>query len=204
MSEQTNWVADDGEEALEGFDGAFLADPEQAGESLIDLVDQRQVLVAFGVLDFIHTDGADRLQRAMLEAPVDHVFDGVADLVPRSVERLGGFLPGEHARPAGQKEHVGYRRLMLAVAPGEFLRHHAALAAVHPPPAVQQENQKAPKGDELEAPLGQMIVTRRRLVAPRTDCRRALSRTHVHFDGLLVGTEAGVLIDEAPMMVALV
>ena len=59
-------VADNGEEALEGFDGAFLADPEQAGEPLVDLVDQGQVLMAFGVLDFVYTDGADRLQGAML------------------------------------------------------------------------------------------------------------------------------------------
>jgi len=38
MSEQTNSIcaasclSDDGEETLEGFEGAFLADPEQAGE----------------------------------------------------------------------------------------------------------------------------------------------------------------------------
>ena len=84
MSEQTNsicaasFVSDDGEEALEAFDGAFLADPEQARHALVDLVDQRQVLVAFGVLDFIHADGADRLQRAMLQTPADHILDGVA------------------------------------------------------------------------------------------------------------------------------
>jgi len=67
MSEQTNsiWAAeffsDDGEETLKGFQGAFLADPEQGGNPLIDLVDQGQVFMAFGMLDFIHPDGADRL-----------------------------------------------------------------------------------------------------------------------------------------------
>src|SRR5882672_8238162 len=80
-------VTDDGKEALEGFDGALLAYPEQTSEPMIDLVDQRQVLVTLGVLDFIHADGTDRLQRAMLQAPVDHVFDSIADLIPRSVER---------------------------------------------------------------------------------------------------------------------
>ena len=34
---------------LEGLEGAFRADPEQAGDPLVDLVDQSQVLVAFGV-----------------------------------------------------------------------------------------------------------------------------------------------------------
>jgi hypothetical protein len=75
-------LSDDGEETLEGFDGAFLADPKKAGEPLVDLVDQGQVFVAFGVLDFIHTNGADRLQGAMLQATADHILDRVAYLVP--------------------------------------------------------------------------------------------------------------------------
>ena len=58
-----------------------------------DLVDQRQVFMTFGVLDFIHADGADRLQRAMLQAPDDHILDRVTHLVPGSVERLSGFFP---------------------------------------------------------------------------------------------------------------
>jgi hypothetical protein len=45
-----------GEESLERLDGSFLAHPEQAGDADIDLVDQRQVLVAFGVLDFIDAE----------------------------------------------------------------------------------------------------------------------------------------------------
>jgi hypothetical protein len=44
---------------LEGFDGAFLADPEQAGDAAVELVDQRQVFVALCVLDFIDADGVD-------------------------------------------------------------------------------------------------------------------------------------------------
>ena len=169
----------------------------RAGEPLVDLVDQRQVFVAFGVLDFIHADGADRLQRAMLQAPADHILDGVAHLVPGSVERLGGFLPGELARPAGQKQHIGFGQLVLAIAPGNLLDHHAAIAALDAPHAVQQEHQKAPERDELKAPLGKMIVTRCRLVAPRADRRRARPRPDVHFDAFLVGAEAGVLVDES-------
>src|ERR1700730_4299290 len=38
----------------------------------VDLVDQGQVFVTFGVLDFIHTNGADRLQCAMFQTPADH------------------------------------------------------------------------------------------------------------------------------------
>ena len=38
-------VSDDGEKTLEGFEGAFLAHPKQAGEPLVDLVDQSQIFV---------------------------------------------------------------------------------------------------------------------------------------------------------------
>src|SRR5215469_14675812 len=174
--------SDDGEETLKGFQGAFLADPEQAGDPLIDLVDQGQVFMAFGILDFIYPDGADRLQGTMLQAPADHILDGVTHLVPRRVERFGGLLPGELTRPAGQKQHVGSGQLMLAIAPGNLLNEYATIAALYAPHTVQQEHQKAPQRNEFEASLGKMIVTRCRLVAPRTDCRRARSRPDVDFD----------------------
>jgi hypothetical protein len=80
-----------------------LPTQKQAGEPLVDLdlVDQGRVFVAFGVLNFIYTNGADRLQGAMFQASADHILDGVAHLVPGSVERLSRFLPGELPRPAG-------------------------------------------------------------------------------------------------------
>ena len=44
---------------LKGLDSPLPADPEQAGDAQIDLIDQRQVLVAFRILDFIDADGVD-------------------------------------------------------------------------------------------------------------------------------------------------
>ena len=195
---------DQSEEALEGLDGSFAADPEQTREILIDLVNQGQVFVAFGVLHLIHTDGADRSQRAMVQAPGDDVLDSVANLFPGGAKRLGCFLPGELACPAGQKQHIGSGQPMLTIAPGNLLDHHATIPAVDASHAVQQENQKAPQRNELEAPLGEMIVTGRGLVAPRTDRRRALPRPDVHLDACLVGSEAGVLVDEPAMAMAVI
>jgi hypothetical protein len=54
-----------------------------------------------------------------------HILGAVAHLVPASVEGLGGFLPGELARPAGQKQHIGSGQLLLPIAPGFVLDHYA-------------------------------------------------------------------------------
>src|SRR5574341_506769 len=99
---------------------------------------------------------------------------------------------------------MGFGGLVLAAAPGKFFGHDAAGAAVHAPAAVEEENQKAPEGDELEAPLGEMIVTRRRLLASGAHRRRTLPRPHRDFDGLFVRAEAGVLINESSVVMAVV
>ena len=42
-----------------GFDGSFAAHPKQARDVEIDLINQSQVLVAFGILDLIDADRID-------------------------------------------------------------------------------------------------------------------------------------------------
>src|SRR5262249_58838886 len=87
------------EESLEGFDGPFLADPKEASDADVDLINQRQVLVAFGVLDFIYANGVDLTERAVLQSPGDHMFDRIEYLVPGSAKALCGFFPRKPARP---------------------------------------------------------------------------------------------------------
>ena len=72
----------------------LFADPEKAGDANIDRVDQCQVLVALGVLDLVHSEGVDLSQNPVFQAPGDHVFDRVENLLPRSAKRFGSFLPG--------------------------------------------------------------------------------------------------------------
>src|ERR1039458_1202248 len=94
----------------------------------------------------------------------------------------------------GQEQHVGLGQLVLALTPSNLSHyHHATMAALDAPHAVQEKDQKPPDGDEFEAPFGKTIVTRRRLVAPRADRRRSGPRPDVHFDAFLVGAEAGVV-----------
>lgn len=75
-------IADDGEESAERFNGSFPANPEEARKAEIDLIDQRQILVPFGVLNLVHADGVDLSEYPVLQPEGDHVFDGVKDLFP--------------------------------------------------------------------------------------------------------------------------
>ena len=176
----------------------YLTDPEQAGEPLVDLIDEGQVFVAFGVLISSTADGTDRCQSAMLQTPGDHRFHGVAHFCPRKCGRTRRFPSRKLARPAGQKQHIGSGQLVLPIAPGNLLDHHTTLPAVDASHAGEKENQKAPQRNELEAAFGEMIVPRRRSVAPGTDGCRSLPRSDIHFDAFVVGSKAGVLVDKNP------
>src|SRR4029079_9147653 len=56
---RSQFVADDGEKSPKGFDGSFAAHPTQARDVEIDLINQSQVLVAFGILDLSDADRVD-------------------------------------------------------------------------------------------------------------------------------------------------
>ena len=96
------------EEPLEGLDGPLLTDPEQASDAEIDLINESQVLVALGVLDFIHADRVNLAQFPVFQTPRDDMFDCVENLIPRSVKGVDGFFPRKATRPAGQEEHVRF------------------------------------------------------------------------------------------------
>ena len=59
-----------------------LPDPKQAGDAEIDLINQRQILVPFGVLDFVDSDGIDLAEHPVLQPEGDDMFDRVENLVP--------------------------------------------------------------------------------------------------------------------------
>ena len=161
--------------------------------------------MAFGVLDFIDSDGIDLPQGPMPQTPGDGVVDRVEDLIPGSMKRLGGLLPRKPARPAGQKQHVGGGQVTLAIAPRNFLDDDGtASTAIDAPHGVQEEDQESPERDELKAPLGKPIVTGRRSVATGADRHGALPWTNGDLDHLLVGSETIVVVDESPMVVAVV
>jgi hypothetical protein len=160
--------------------------------------------MAFGVLDLVHADRPDGRQRPILQSPLHDILDSVTDFVPRGMKGVGGLFPGQFARPAGQKQHVGFGQVALAISPWNLFYHHAAAAAVHAPHAIQKENQNAPERYELKASLRKMVVTGGWLVAARADSRRAPARPDDDFQGVVVANQAGALVDESPETIAAV
>ena len=112
------------------------------------------------------------------------------------------LLPGELARPLRQVEHVGLGQLVLAGAPRHFLHLDPATHALDPPHAVQQDDSEAPDRDELEAPLGQMVVTAGRCLAPRAASLRALPGFDIDLDGMGARIQPGPGVNEAGEMMA--
>jgi hypothetical protein len=70
-------------------------------------------------------------------------------------------------------------------------------AAINAPHRIQQKNQKAPEGDELETALGQLVVSGGGLMAARAYCRRTLAWTNINLNTLVIGGEAGLLVNES-------
>jgi hypothetical protein len=60
---------------------------------VVNLINQRQVLVAFGVLDLVDTDGVDLAERAVLQPERDDMFDRVENLVPRCAKGFRRLFP---------------------------------------------------------------------------------------------------------------
>jgi hypothetical protein len=94
---------------------------------------------------------------------------------------------------------------VLAVTPGNFFDGRlATAAAIDAPHRVQQENEESPQRDELEAPLGELVVSGRRQMAARTDGGGTLARSYTDLDAGVVGFEAGAVVNKSPEVVAAV
>src|SRR4051812_4829255 len=109
------------------------------------------------------------------------------------------------AAPNGPRRAYRLWSVCVCRRPRELLRQPQCPAAtVDAPHGVQKEDEKPPQGNELKAPFGELVVTGRRQMAAQADRGRTLTRSHGHFDALLVGTEVGVLVDKTSETMAAV
>ncbi len=135
------------EDLEQGLGGTAFANEEQALETVIDLVDEGQVMMAQTVGDLIDADGVDGAEDAVLEAIIDHPLDGAADRVPGSAKGLGGLRPGQYPGPAAQEEAEDVASPFLAGGPGDLFDHDPpAVLAIDPAHLVTKTTMSPQKG----------------------------------------------------------
>jgi len=183
LSSPAALFAQHAKEPQEGLGGAILADPQQTLPLGVDLIDQRQVLVAALPLHLVHADRLDPLQVAVCQTPRHRMFYRAKHVLPRRAKGLGHPFPGKALCPAGQKPAIGRRQRMLAVAPGNLLHLHATSRAFDPTHRVDKVDGDPPQRDVLEPTLGQAVVPRRSLAAARTSCPAVGPRLDRNLDG---------------------
>jgi len=196
------FLAEHDEELLEALARALPADPQQAGAAGFDLIDQRQVVVAAAVGNFIDADRFDRIELPVLKPPLHDVLDGVANLLPAGAKAHCSLLPRQLARPVGQMQHVGAGQGVLTGGPGHLLDFDAAGVALHAPHAVQQFDCKAPHRDELEAALRQLIVAPRGLRAARAAGRGTDPRPYLDLNRFARLDQTRTGVDKSWKMIA--
>src|SRR5258706_646016 len=141
---------------------------------MIDLVDEREVLVAFLPRELVDANRANAIQVAVCESPTDRVLDAPEDRVPRAPESTSGLAPRKHTSPVRQEPRERERRLHLARCPWHHLDSDAAAHAVDPPHGVHDEDRHRPEWDECETARRERVIARPLLTAvaavrPRPD-----------------------------------
>ena len=177
----------DFKELREALLRAVLGHPQETLHPPIDLVHQRQVLVAPLPLDLVYANRLQPLDLAMRQAPQNRVFYRSKHLLPGRAEDLGGLFPGEPFGPPRQEPAIALGERAFAVSPGNFFHGHTAVRAAHSPHRVHEVHRNGPQRDELESPRRQTVVTGPRPPAARTDRPPVGPWLDRHFDHRATG-----------------
>ena len=94
-----------------------LRPPTTAASSLLDLVDQRQVIVPPLPLNFVHADGLDAFQGPDGPVPTKPRVSPTRRRSPARAEGGGHLLPRQPLGPARQEPAIAGRQVALALAP---------------------------------------------------------------------------------------
>src|SRR5438552_195504 len=174
------FVAEHVEEGVEGCRRAVAGHVEQTPAAVVELVDEREVLVALLPRQFVDADGHDTVETAVLETPAHCVLDAPKDRTPARPEATRRLLPGQHARPARQKPHERVGRLHLARRPWQRFDGDTAPPAIDPAHGVHQRNGEAPERHEREEPSAELVVPWALLEAAGADAAGPFARPNMN------------------------
>ncbi len=141
--------------------------------------------MAFVPLDFVHSNGTDVVQVAVLQTPRDGQFYRIIDAIPTHPKRLGDIFPAHPPSPTGKEPLVLGRHRTLAFRPGNTLDLDAARGALNTPHGIDENNGNHPQGNKFEAARSlRLVVSRPCLATTRADRMPVCSRSHLDFQAL--------------------
>src|SRR5215470_11824521 len=167
-------------EAQQSFHGAISPHPQQSLAIAVDLIHQRQVLMALAPGHLVDPQGPNPSQFTVLQTPVHHPLHRVKDLFPGGVKDRGHLAPGKASRPQSQELHIGRGQRVLAGGPGYSFHLYPTALAVHPAQGINEENRHPPQGYELKIPNRQRVIAWARSLTPRADRTRVGARPYAH------------------------
>jgi hypothetical protein len=173
-------VAEHVEEAMEAGCRPLFGDVEQTTMSLIELVNEREVLVALFPGELVDADGPNAFEVAMLQPPSHRVLDATEDGVPTRVKSASALRPRERTRPTCNEPHIRVRRVRLSGRPWHHLDRDAATPTFDPSHGIHEEDGDVPKRDERELPRRQDVIPASVRAAPRADGARTSPGADVH------------------------
>ena len=129
------------------------------------------------IMRLIDADGVDLAERPVFQTPGHDMFDRIENLGPRMYERPPPSLSMTAAAPNELGRAYTLWSMYVCRRPRELLRQRQRHSGDSRRAAwCTEEDEKPPQGDELKAPLGELVVTGRRQMAARADCGRTLAR----------------------------
>jgi len=176
------------EKSLQCRLGTFLLNAEQSLVFVVELINERRIVLSLMNLDFIHAKRFDPLQVPVFQAPIDDPLNRSIDLAEGRPETFRDFRPTQSPRPIRKELALFDGLRVLAVAPGNLFRNNAVFRTVDATHSVHEINGNRPKGHELPPTmfLGG-VVGRAGLVAFRADSFAVFAGFDFHDDVLLVG-----------------
>src|SRR5688572_15326024 len=190
------------EERRKGLRRSIAPDPEQPATALVELVDERQVLVSLLPGELIHANCRDSIEIAVRFPPRDGLADRAKHHGPTGGEPPRRLLPAERLRPRCQKPSEGRRDRRLPVAPGQQLDLHTAARAVTAAWRIHKEHWDCPQRYELILALLQSIIRAALLPTARTHGSRTSPSANGNFDPMFCTTLAQPrrLVDKTRML----
>ena len=138
------------EESAEAGFRSTTSNPKQAAKALVDLIDDREVLLALVDSYFVDADGGDPFKMAARKAVVNHPPNSAIDDAPVGAEYFRDLAPRHPSCPPCEKQPEGIARAILAVGPGQKFHRDATPDTVDAPGEIPQKYDVAPYRNELK------------------------------------------------------